>query len=155
AALILAGFAAWQAWHAILRPIRAVTESAHGVGAGDLDQVVPYLSGDALGQLAVAFNRMTQRLREERLSTQELARTAESSRRELSEREQMEQSLRQLAAIVESSDDAIIGRGLDGTITSWNQGAERLFGYRAEAALGQSHSILVPPEYESELAALV
>ena len=133
AAVVLAGLTAWYTLRAILGPIKAVTESARGVSAGKLDLVVPYLSRDALGELAEAFNDMTGRLREDRQSaeerTRELVQTAETLRKEISEREQMEQSLRQLAAIVESSDDAIFGRDLDGTITSWNKGAERVFGY--------------------------
>ena len=66
----------------------------------------------------------------------------------------MERSLRQMAAIVESSDDAIIGLTMDGVITSWNKGAERVFGHSAERAVGQSQAILVPPEHQNELPAI-
>jgi PAS domain S-box-containing protein len=56
-----------------------------------------------------------------------------------------------LAAIVESSNDAIVGKTLEGVITSWNAGAERLYGYAAEEAIGESISIIVPPELPKEL----
>ncbi|MEW6385965.1 MAG: PAS domain S-box protein [Thermodesulfobacteriota bacterium] len=61
-----------------------------------------------------------------------------------------ERSVRYLAAIVESSDDAIIGKNLDGIMESWNLGAERLYGYTAAEALGQPVSILVPADRPDE-----
>ena len=67
------------------------------------------------------------------------------------ERDRAHESILQLAAIVESSDDAIIGKTLDGTITSWNAGAERIYGYSANEALGRSISILVPPDRAEEI----
>jgi PAS domain S-box-containing protein len=55
-----------------------------------------------------------------------------------------------LASIIESSDDAIISKSLDGTITSWNAGAERIFGYSASEAVGQSMRMLMPPDRLTE-----
>ena len=54
-----------------------------------------------------------------------------------------EQRLRYVASIVESSDDAIVSKNLDGIITSWNRGAERIFGYTAEEAVGQPIMIVI------------
>jgi PAS domain S-box-containing protein len=62
------------------------------------------------------------------------------------ERQRAEEAQARLAAIVESSDDAIISKGLDGIVRTWNTGAERLFGHRAEEAIGQSITLIIPPE---------
>ncbi len=56
-----------------------------------------------------------------------------------------------LAAIVRSSDDAIVGKTLDGVITTWNQGAERIYGYRAEEIVGQLMTVLCPPSRQGEI----
>ena len=75
--------------------------------------------------------------------------------RDITERKQAEEKNLWLAAIVESSDDAIIGKTLDGIITSWNKGAENIYGYKDSEALGKPISILVPPDRQDELSLLL
>lgn len=66
-----------------------------------------------------------------------------------------EERLYFLASIVESSDDAIIGKTLDGIILSWNPGAQRIYGYSADEVIGKPISILVPPDRPDELPQLL
>ena len=61
-----------------------------------------------------------------------------------------EQRLRFLASIIENSDDAIVSKNLDGIITSWNRGAERIFGYSASEAIGQPITLVIPVDRQSE-----
>jgi PAS domain S-box-containing protein len=70
--------------------------------------------------------------------------------RDMREQREAEQATRQLAAIVGSSDDAIVGKSLDGVVLSWNLGAERMYGYTAEEIVGRSISILMPPDQPDE-----
>lgn len=63
---------------------------------------------------------------------------------------QAEAAVAYLAAIVQSSDDAIVGKNLEGTILSWNRGAEKLYGYSAIEMIGRSVSVLFPPELRKE-----
>jgi PAS domain S-box-containing protein len=77
---------------------------------------------------------------------------------DITERKHLEEMRTRLAAIVESSDDAIFSKTLDGIVTSWNPGAERLFGYAAREAIGHRMERFVPPENvveESEVLARV
>jgi PAS domain S-box-containing protein len=70
---------------------------------------------------------------------------------DITERKKAEEERSRLAAIVESSDDAILGKTLDGMITTWNRAAERLYGYSAEETVGQHISMLIPPDRSDEI----
>ena len=74
--------------------------------------------------------------------------------KEITERKRAEDAVAQLAAIVESSDDAIVGTTMEGVITSWNKGAEIIYGYPAEEAKGRPVSVLIPPDRLDERARL-
>jgi PAS domain S-box-containing protein len=65
---------------------------------------------------------------------------------DLTERKRAEQAAERVASIVESSDDAIVSKDLDGVIRTWNRGAERLFGYKAAEVVGRPITILIPPD---------
>ena len=69
---------------------------------------------------------------------------------DISDRKRADADAQRLASIVETSDDAIISKNLDGIITTWNRGAERVFGYTAEEVIGKSVTILIPPDRMNE-----
>jgi PAS domain S-box-containing protein len=111
-----------------LRRIESLLAASNRLASGDLGTRagLPH-EQDELGQLAGAFDHM-----------------AEALQQREAERENAERSRAQLAAIVESSADAIIGRSPDGIITSWNKGAENVFGYSAEEAIGGTLDEIIP-----------
>ena len=99
----------------------------------------------------VAPESYTQLTEQERLRAfallQQKAHTLEI---EIAERQAAQARLRALAAIVETSDDAIYSKDIDGIITSWNSAAERIYGYSAEEMIGQSVTLLFPPDGQGE-----
>ncbi len=74
---------------------------------------------------------------------------------DITERKRAEEKVENLAAIVQASYDAIIGKNLDGIITSWNEGAERLYGFTESEMIGKPISLLIPAEREDELPAIL
>ena len=81
--------------------------------------------------------------------------TMYATARDITDQKRAEQAQRRLAAIVEFTDDAIIGKTLDSIVTSWNKGAERLYGYTAEEAVGKPVTILLPPDRQDEEAQII
>jgi len=75
--------------------------------------------------------------------------------RDITERRRAEEERERLAAIVESSDDTILSKDFDGRVTSWNAGAERMYGYAAAEAVGRHVSFIVPPDRREELSGLM
>jgi PAS domain S-box-containing protein len=123
-------------------------------------QSTPLLSrsGQLLGMISTHWRRPHRPTERELQPIDVLARQAA----DLIERNEVEKALREsreqfrwLASIVEFSDDAIVSKNLDGIITSWNRGAERLFGYLAEEAVGKPVTILIPPERLDEETAIL
>ena len=82
--------------------------------------------------------------------TEQLLLANRSLQGEMAERRKAEEVRERFVALVESSEDAIVNKTLDGTITAWNPGAEKIFGYPAQEAVGKSISMLVPPERADE-----
>jgi PAS domain S-box-containing protein len=95
----------------------------------------------ALGGVGLVYELAQRQLRSAQALKDERGRAAESQAR--------------LAAIVESSSDAIVGKTLDGIVTSWNRGAERLFGYTAAEMIGQSFARIIPPDRSDDLRTIL
>jgi signal transduction histidine kinase len=127
---LLAGWLAWRTVQQLLRPIQSLTQAALGISAGNLDQVVPYLSGDELGQLAQAFNRMAHHLRDFRRShSAQLLRAQQTSQ-----------------ATIDSIPDPVIVLDAEGRVEFANPAARRLLGVGPRLG-GQTEAVpWNPPE---------
>jgi NtrC-family two-component system sensor histidine kinase KinB len=129
-ALVLAGFAVLHTMRTILRPVQAVTQAALAISGGNLDQLVPYQSGDELGQLAQAFNTMTRHLREFRQS--------QSAR--------LLRAQRASQATVDSFPDPVIVIDSEGFVEIANPAARRLLGVLTKHHGQPTSGTWQPPE---------
>ena len=111
----------------LVRSLRELLQCVEAAASGDLSRPPAPWSRDEIGQLAQAIGRL------------------------ISVLTRSENLVYHLAALVESSGEAIISHTLDGTILSWNKGAQRIYGYSAEEVKGRSIAILSPQDGESEL----
>jgi PAS domain S-box-containing protein len=98
------------------------------------------ISARARGQLAALNAELEQRVEQRTAALQS----------EIADRRRAQETTERLAAVVESSDDAIITKTLQGIITAWNGGAEKLFGYTSAEMLGKPMRMVIPPERQSE-----
>jgi PAS domain S-box-containing protein len=106
-----------------------------------------YIKGEAVGTIWVVAHDTSRRFDAEDLRVMtNLATFASSAYQTLLSLN----ATQRIASIVESSDDAVVSKDLNGVIISWNKGAERIFGYRAEEVVGKPVTILIPPERQDE-----
>ncbi len=103
---------------------------------------------DAQAELRSANVRLEELVR---VRTAQLEKANSDLHSELEQRKQLQTSIGRLAAIVESSQDAILAKDLSGVVTAWNRGAERLYGYSAQEVIGRHVSFIVPPQRRGEI----
>jgi PAS domain S-box-containing protein len=146
-AIVCAGGLAWLIARSLTQPIVQLTEAVEDLGRNDSAPVPINASGET-GVLARAFSRV---MDEVKAKTTALEREVQHHRRTEASRDRYAERERLFSAAVESSNDAIVTKTLNGTITGWNPAAERLFGYAAAEAIGKGIDIIVPPDRLTEM----
>jgi len=135
----------------LTRPINQLRWAVEGIGRNEPVEI-PLDAGGETGVLARAFARV---MSEVKAKTAELEREVQEHRRTEAARDHHAARERLFSAAVESSNDAIVTKSLDGIITGWNPAAERMFGYSAQEAVGQSISLIVPSDRTEEVQAIL
>jgi PAS domain S-box-containing protein len=133
------------------RPLAQMTKAVSCFARGEAFSIPADAKGE-VGVLARAFSHMAA----------EVGEKTDALKREVDERRRVESEIREYAererlfiAVVESSDDAVITKSLDGVITGWNAAAEQLFGFSAQEAVGNKIDIIVPVELRGEIPGIM
>ncbi len=121
----------WMMGRTITDRMRLLRDGALVIGDGNLDHKIDVKGDDEFTELAEGFNTMTTKLK------------------------QAQDKITSLAAIVESSTDAIISATLEGIIVSWNPGAEKLYGYSDKEAIGRSITLLTLPDHTDDISTIL
>ena len=132
----------------ISKPLHRLHKGIEVVSGGNLDYRVGTVASDEVGQLSRAFDYMILKLKATTVSCDELV-------KEVEERRKVEMELLRLVSIIEHSQDAIIGKTVDGIVFSWNKGAQKIYGYSYDEVKGRSILVVVPPENHDEFNQLM
>jgi PAS domain S-box-containing protein len=134
-------------------PVEALRLAAQTVGRGEPPTIqvtgLPEV-GEVADALVSAHAAREKQLEAERAARAEAEAASRAKDELLAAQEREDVGARRLAAIVDSSDDAIISKTLEGVVTSWNPGAERMFGYSAAEAIGRHITLIIPTERRAE-----
>lgn len=149
--MLLAVFIALWIGRSLVGSVDALVADTDTIGRGD----IPAERSSGLVEMNFVASAMRKTARRLQDRERENSRLTIALQGELVKQKKSEEASRRLAAIVESSSDAIIGNDLDGNITSWNQGAQRIFGYQAEEMIGRNIATLNPPERQGEEVAIL
>ncbi|HTF77949.1 MAG TPA: PAS domain S-box protein [Bradyrhizobium sp.] len=146
-AMLCAAALALLVARSLTRPIVQLTAAVEGIGSNARAKI-PIGAGGETGVLARAFARV---IGEANAKTAALEREVAEHRRTEAARDHYAERERLFSAAVESSNDAIVTKSLDGTITGWNPAAERMFGFTAAEAVGKGIHLIVPRDRLTEM----
>ncbi len=163
--LFAAASARWSSVHKYEQSVHVLTTLSKQLHAGTTtaDVVLPLLLDNVSWRAFIEFlcadlecgSGDWEHKNETATRAADIVKANQELKSKVAERKRIEERLSQLGSIIESSSDAIIIQTLGGTIVSWNAGAERIYGYKANEVLGKPGTLLAPPEHFEEISGML